>query len=582
MCAKRNQPADQCAEQLVSILSERRRASKPGVKKHEVNQDRRHSALSALRKLDEAALLEALNRVYQAAQQDTSPEKSKGATHGRQSPAAAERASTVSLLLWTLTAALAGGVIMVLELTAFRLYAPYFGYSIYVWGSMISVVMIALAIGYALGGWIADRSHSDAPLYLTILIGAAYQLAVVYTVGWLLPALAGLGDAAGALVATLMIFVIPMSCLATAGPFVIRLLSRTGRTGITAGGIYALSTLGSVVGVVLTTFYFVPALGTHKTLCIACAATAVLGIVGMMRSRRRALFGVLPFLSLPLAPGVAWGENTVWVGESAYNLIRVVQDGEDLKLILNDESSVASRINQSSGYTGGYYDDFSLGPRLISGRRGLSLGMGAGASLHAAWAVAPKLEFDAVEIDPKVVEAAHLFFGLKRNDPRLHVHVADARPWLASTQEEYDLVHVDLYQGGPYIPFYLVTQEFFGLVARRMSSDALLMMNVLDMSPKRELVKATCATLQSVFPSVFALSRATGNHMVFAFNSHRALASVQETLRQLTGDNQFELHARQAAERIFSAAPSPDSPIFTDDHAPVAAMTRRMLAYGTH
>ena len=62
---------------------------------------------------------------------------------------------------WLVTAILTGGIIMGLELVAFRLYAPYFGYSIYVWGSMISVVMVALSAGYVLGGWVADRSRTD-------------------------------------------------------------------------------------------------------------------------------------------------------------------------------------------------------------------------------------------------------------------------------------------------------------------------------------------------------------------------------------------------------------------------------------
>src|SRR5256885_17184610 len=71
---------------------------------------------------------------------------------------------------------------MSLELTAFRLYAPYFGYSIYVWGSTLSVAMLALAIGYAFGGWIADRTRSETLLYLIILGSGLYQLASIAAV----------------------------------------------------------------------------------------------------------------------------------------------------------------------------------------------------------------------------------------------------------------------------------------------------------------------------------------------------------------------------------------------------------------
>ena len=110
--------------------------------------------------------------------------------------------------LWLATPLLTGACIMALELVAFRLYAPYFGYSIYVWGSMISMVMVALAAGYALGGRLADRSRTDQSLYGAILLSAAYQLGILYTVHSFLPALARLGDSTGALLATLIVFAV--------------------------------------------------------------------------------------------------------------------------------------------------------------------------------------------------------------------------------------------------------------------------------------------------------------------------------------------------------------------------------------
>ena len=89
-------------------------------------------------------------------------------------------------ILWLSTAAVAGLVVMMLELAAFRLYAPYFGYSIYVWGSMIGMVMGGLAVGYALGGWVADVRGDDRWMYLGILASAAYQGAMCFAARGLL------------------------------------------------------------------------------------------------------------------------------------------------------------------------------------------------------------------------------------------------------------------------------------------------------------------------------------------------------------------------------------------------------------
>jgi hypothetical protein len=109
-------------------------------------------------------------------------------------PGPRSRSRTV---VWLLTVTLTGAVLMGLEMVAFRLYAPYFGYSTYVWGSMISVVMLAMSCGYALGGRAADRSRDDAPLYGAMLFSALYQLLVIYAAGRLLPALARLGEFTG-------------------------------------------------------------------------------------------------------------------------------------------------------------------------------------------------------------------------------------------------------------------------------------------------------------------------------------------------------------------------------------------------
>src|SRR5580704_2687263 len=126
----------------------------------------------------------------------------------------AEGVHRVRLALWQATPFCTGAVIMAQELVAFRLYAPYFGYSIYVWGSMISVVMVALALGYALGGWVADRRQTDLSLYCMILASALYQLVVLLTVYAVLPVFARMGDFTGTALASLVVFAPPMTAMA--------------------------------------------------------------------------------------------------------------------------------------------------------------------------------------------------------------------------------------------------------------------------------------------------------------------------------------------------------------------------------
>ena len=479
--------------------------------------------------------------------------------------------------LWIGTATVTGAIVMAMELAAFRLYAPYFGNSIYVWGSMISVVMLALAAGYSLGGWIADLKPTDAVLYFIILGSGVYQLAIVFVVRPVLLKLWQSGDFVGPTLATMIIFVPPMTGLAMTSPFVVRLLVRAGHVGSMVGRVFALSTTGSIAGVLGTSFYLVPKFGTRVTMEILCGASIVIGTAGLMMRRKTAILLVLPAGLLFAVPIPKAPATLLWSGESAYNRILVFESKGLRWLVLNDPRFAQTYERVGSANSGYYLDEFSLGPVIVPAKNLLVLGMGAGGSIQASRAVAPEIEIDAVEIDPEVVGVAGEFFGLPQNDPRLHVHIADARPWLAEHPAKYDLVHTDLFQGGPYVPFYLTTVEFFQLVRSRMTDGGALMVNVLDTSPEQELLGAMGATMKQVFPSVERLSTAKGNHILFGFAEKRSVAETVARLKQGGGPGWVQELAQQAAGRMVEFEPGAGAVIFTDDRAPIEEMTRRML-----
>lgn len=480
-------------------------------------------------------------------------------------------------VLWLVTATLTGAIIMSLELSAFRLYAPYFGYSIYVWGSMISVVMAALAGGYALGGWLADRSQSATVLYFVILGSGVYQLAIILVVRSILRWLWQSGEFLGTAVASLIIFVPTMTALAITGPFVIRLLARAGHIGVTAGKVYALSTAGSIAGVLATSFFLVPRYGTRMTLQVCCAATFLVGSSGLFNRKSIAGGALLAALGAFFVPKPVFAPVVLWTTESAYNWIAVLHHDDLRWLVLNHPAYSQTTRKQGASWSGFYTDYFALGAALVSPRKMLALGMGAGGGIASTIAVTPGIQIDAVEIDPKVVEAAVKFFGLPIDRKNFNVHVADARPWLASHAQSYDLIQVDLYQGGPYIPFYLITEEFFEQVRSRMTDDGLLMMNVYDTSQSHELLMATAATLRRSFSYVEVVSRPDGNHMVLAFARAKTLAEVRERWGQMRGEQALQDLARDAASAVVDLVPPEGTAVFTDDLAPVEEMTRRML-----
>ncbi len=493
-------------------------------------------------------------------------------------PFDADPPSSGRAFLWVGTATLTGAIVMAMELTAFRLYAPYFGNSIYVWGSMISVVMLALSVGYILGGWIADRKPTDTLLYFLVLGSGLYQLLIVFLERAVLMKLWQSGDFVGPVTATVIIFAPPMTALAMTSPFVIRLLARSGRVGVTVGRVFALSTAGSIAGVLGTSFYLVPEFGTRLTMEILCGASIVIGASGLMMRKRAAVLLVLPAVLLLRLPAVQVPAGIIWSGESVYNRILVFEGKGFRSLVLNNTSFFQTIEKVGSPNSGFYLDEFALGPVIIPSKNLLVLGMGAGRSIDVTRAVAPEIEINAVEIDPEVVRVAREFFGLPQNDPRLHVHIADARPWLAEHEAKSDLVHIDLFQGGPYVPFYLTTVEFFQLVRSRISDGGVLMVNVYDESTEHELLDAMGATMREVFPSVEMLSVHGGNHILFAFVKKRELAETLGRLRQGAGPAWVQELAEEAAGEIVEFRPRAQAAIFTDDRAPIEEMTRRMLA----
>ena len=155
---------------------------------------------------------------------------------------------------WLLvTAAACGAVVMALELLGARLLSVAYGGSLDVWAAMIAVTLLSLAVGYFVGGWLSDRRPRPALLYGVLIAAGALIAACPHTRPVLKACHDALGTRGGALASSAIIFSLPLALLGMASPFIIRLLCREGRAvGIRAGGVYAISTLGSVAGTLLT------------------------------------------------------------------------------------------------------------------------------------------------------------------------------------------------------------------------------------------------------------------------------------------------------------------------------------------
>ena len=176
----------------------------------------------------------------------------------------ANRALTILILF---DAFVVGGVLMGFEMLGSRYLFPYFGGGIGTWAALISTVLCALAIGYFAGGAVVDRYHSARIIAAAILIAAAYLALVPATADAVMAhILASIGDGPAAiLVASAALLLVPLSLLGTFSPVSVGLLTRSAEeSGGVAGMVYGISTIGNVVGTLVTTFLLIPTIGSRS------------------------------------------------------------------------------------------------------------------------------------------------------------------------------------------------------------------------------------------------------------------------------------------------------------------------------
>ena len=393
------------------------------------------------------------------------------------------------------------------EIAGVRLLAPYFGASTVVWANTIGVVLVALSIGYWLGGKAADRRPRLEPLCFVALTAALLLGVVPFVARPLLDegvkALDAVSAGAfiGSLLAVLVLIALPVLLLGMVAPWAMRLAVTTiEEAGTVAGRLYALSTAGSLLGTLLSALVLIPAIGTRRTFLTFSLLLAVVSVIGI-RSRRYAAVGPVAVLALFLIPPAtikpAHGARLLYEKETEYQYARVIQEPDGARrLELNEGHAIHSLWKPGTVLTGGYWDAmlFDSGrPRSVA-----ILGNAAGTTARAFHVLRPRTRIDAVEIDPELTKIGYRWFGLPRS---IHVHHADARPFLRQHDQRWDAILVDAYRQ-PYIPFYLVTKEFFQLVRDRLTPDGRVVVNVGHPDGENALEKEMTATLRSVFPDV--------------------------------------------------------------------------------
>ncbi len=476
---------------------------------------------------------------------------------------------------------LAGLGSLATEIAASRLIAPYFGSSTIVWANLIGVVLAALAAGYWLGGRIADRRPEPALLGWIVVAAAVLVALTPFVARPFLDAVSeGLdevsaGTAVASFLAVVLVFAPPVVLLGTVSPFAVRLaVTDVATAGAVAGRLYALSTIGSLVGTFLPALVAIPLIGTRRTLLLIAV---LLAVAGALLAGRRALVVVAAAGALALLPpgAVKAQSGVLWEEESAYQFIQVVQRPDGARVLHLNEGVVAHSVwRRGEVLTGGEWDAPLAVPELVGRplRRVAVLGNAGGTTARALGRYYPEAEIDGVEIDPAVTRAGRRFLGLGDN-PRLTVHDADARPFLRATTARYDLVVVDAYRQ-PYVPFYLATREFFRLVRQHLAPGGVVVLNVATVPGDDRLVDGVGGTLAAELPQVVSWPALRFNTFLVGLERPLSREAIVRRLSRGPLDLAPLRRLLVAGRARVRAAARP----WTDDRAPVEWATDRMIA----
>ncbi|MEX2314679.1 MAG: fused MFS/spermidine synthase [Thermomicrobiales bacterium] len=492
-----------------------------------------------------------------------------------------------------------GGISSIaIQTSASRLIGPYFGSSTFIWANLIGLTLLFLTAGYFIGGRLADRNPSHTLLFLLTAV-AGVSIAFIPTVSQpiLRVSLDAFDDVAvgafyGSLLGTMLLFAIPITLLGCISPFAVRLrLADVRSAGNTAGSLYALSTVGSIIGSFLPTFLLIPVFGTRATFLILAFGLLVPTLLAFLAIReiREVLIVVGLIVVVALIPILDRGGlirppeygRVIYETETLYNYVQVIDRDGEIRLALNEGHATHSIYNPDRRMTGGPWDYFMVGPYFNPDTTPedveslMLIGLAAGTVSKQFTEAYGPIPIDGVEIDGEIAEIGREYFDM--NEPNLNVIVDDGRYALTKSDKTYDVIGIDAYRQ-PYIPFHLTTKEFFQEVSDHLADDGVAIVNAGRTRTDFRLVDVIAATMAAVFNNVYIIDvdRFT-NSIVVGTNQPTEVDNFAANLANAPEGglihDVMELALATGNIREYDG----DAQVFTDDLAPVELVVDQII-----
>jgi predicted membrane-bound spermidine synthase len=511
------------------------------------------------------------------------------------------------LYRYAVTVFISSAALLILEIVAGRLIAPYVGVSLYTWTSIIGVILAGLSLGNWLGGVWADRGGGERAVGIALVAAGFASIAVLLLLRLLAPLIqqSGFDLLSASFFYVLGLFFLPAVLLGIVTPLLTTLALRLDRrSGRVVGRMHALAALGSILGTFLTGFVLVQYFGTRNIIVATGVLLLLLSLPYFRGSRGRATavtLCTLPVLLLTVITYQLQGFASPCQYESHYFCIRVVDDtqsagastgagggagveGEIKTLVLDHmvhgsnhatvpELLLAPYVHLSDRLVFDYF-----GADAMPGLRYFFIGGGAYSHPRALQAVYPQAQITVAELDPMVTAVArrHLFL-----DPRgMNIIHRDARVVLRQQPEAaYDVVIGDAFHDVS-VPYHLLTREFIQLARSRMTAQGLFIINIVDLFPNPYLVKSAYKTLAAEFAQVdvwlesIPPQSARMTFIVSASDGYRPPPLIRS-------DSGLRRQWYRITEPLLQTSTTlAQLPLLSDDYVPVERLLSRLL-FGT-
>lgn len=429
--------------------------------------------------------------------------------------------SDFSLLL---TVFVCGAALMAFEIIATRFLAPFFGNSVYVWGAVISLFLAAMTVGYSLGGRIAERIPASTSLPLILIGAGAFILLAPAIHEPVCRSFEPLGARLGTLLASLILFSPAGLLIAMISPIAVHAsVEEVSKVGSTAGRIYAVSAVGSIVGTLGASFFLIPLMGV--ALIAVCLASALFVCALMVRFFSGGVGALAPsVLLIAVFSGIALvvhqstastnPPRQLFFAETPYHNVAVIDSSRDRQLRFDDFVESSIELQPPHWSSSRYTDVFHLASLFVPEMKSAAfIGAGGGIGPREFKMFYPTLErIDVVDIDPVVLEVCRDYFYLAE-DEVTRFHAVDGRQFVRHSPEPWDAVLLDAFTIGGQIPFHLATVEYFQEIADRLTPGGVFIMNTNSAleGPLARVFQSLYDSIDRVFSHVYVYAQGHGS-----------------------------------------------------------------------